>query len=123
MYEKEQKSSFLEDAIKILEHSNHIKKQMHKIQNIETGKLTIGVTPLFSQFYFSKPYMKFHSIYPNIGITIVEDISETLERQLSMGKIDFILVPLPIQNPNFEYETIVSEETFWLYRKIIPSMD
>lgn len=103
---------FLKDALKILEHSNHIKNEMNKIINLETGKLTIGITPLFGQFYFSGPYINFHNIYPQIDITIVEDISENLERQLSMGQIDFILVPLPIQNTNFKYETIVSEETF-----------
>lgn len=103
---------FVEDGRKILEHSTHIKKQMHKIQNLEAGKLTIGITPLFGQFYFSDPYIKFRKIYPHIDITIMEDISESLERQLSMGKFDFILLPLPIRNTHFDYLTVVSEETF-----------
>ena len=103
---------FLQDAREILQLSNHITAQMEGLQSLKEGRLHIGMTPLFSRFYFAPAYRTFHAMYPSIEITVCEESSSALERRLAAGQFDFALLPLPIKNEAFQYEQIVSEETF-----------
>lgn len=103
---------FLNDAKQILQTCGHLKKQMALINTGESGELKIGFTPLFGHFYFAKAYKAFKEKYPNINVICHEDTSATLEAKLAAGIIDCALLPLPLRNPNIQYEQIITEETF-----------
>ena len=103
---------FLQDARQILQLSSHITSQMENLHVLKQGKLHIGMTPLFGRFYFAQSYNAFHTLYPNIEITVHEATSISLEHLLAAGKIDIALMPLPLADKTFEYEEMVSEETF-----------
>ena len=103
---------FLQDARQILQLSSHITSQMENLHVLKQGKLHIGMTSLFGRFYFAQSYNAFHTLYPNIEITVHEATSISLEHLLAAGKIDIALMPLPLADKTFEYEEMVSEETF-----------
>ncbi|HPK15922.1 MAG TPA: LysR family transcriptional regulator [Clostridia bacterium] len=103
---------FLHDAKQILQLSNHLLIQMENIHSLKQGSLHIGMTPLFGRFYFAQPYKAFHALYPGVDISVHETSSIALERLLAAGTIDIALIPLPLENKSFQYEEIVSEETF-----------
>ena len=102
---------FREDGHKILQLSNHLKRQMEDIQKQKQGKLCIGITSLFGRFYFPKIYQVFRKLYPGIEILVSEDTSEGLEALILRGKIEFAILPLPLLSNQLVYEPIVEEET------------
>ncbi len=103
---------FLQDARQILQLSSHITAQMENLHALKQGRLHIGMTPLFGRFYFASAYNAFHTLYPGVEITVHEATSISLERLLAAGKIDIALMPLPFADDTFQYEEMVSEETF-----------
>ena len=103
---------FLQDARQILQLSSHLRTQMENVQSLKQCSLCIGMTPLFGRFYFAQAYNTFHALYPNVVITVQEQTSIALEHPLAAGKIDLALMPLPFVSNKFQYEEMVSEETF-----------
>lgn len=103
---------FLEDAQVILSHTEHLQHQLNSLCDMETGTLRIGIAPIISQFYLGRPLAAFRKKYPNIKIVIYEDLNEPLEKLLFSGKVDMLLVSLPLTDTQLECIPLINEETF-----------
>lgn len=71
-------------------------RSMLETENLEKGKITIGVPSQIGTFYVFDFISTFHELYKNIEITIVSSGTEALLKKLSSHEIDFIIDSSPI---------------------------
>ena len=103
---------FLQDAQTILYHLECLKRNMQNAGSLEVRTLRIGIAPLLSQFYFASPLIMYQKKYPNIELSIVEDLFDPLFEELLADRVDLLFVALPDEKGSFEFEPILTEEIF-----------
>ena len=64
--------------------------------NLERGKLNIGLPSYISSFYFMDKIIDFYKKYPNIEITLINGNRETLLDLLNKHQLDFFIYSSPI---------------------------
>lgn len=64
---------------------------MLEIENLERGKLTIGLPSYISSFFFFDKIKNFHNKYPNIEITLINGPHAYLLDLLDKHQIDFMI--------------------------------
>ena len=75
--------------------------------NLDRGKLNIGLPSYISSFFFFDKMKQFYEKYPNIEITLMNGSREYLLNLLNNHQIDFIIYSSPIfQDFNKELELI-----------------
>lgn len=65
-------------------------------ENLDKGKLSIGVPSQIGSFYIFEHVSNFHKKYPNIEITIISKRTTELLKLLETHEIDFIIDSSPI---------------------------
>lgn len=78
---------------------------MLETENLERGKLTIGLPTYISSFFFMDKVTDFHNKYPNIEITLINGPHAYLLDLLDKHQIDFMIYSM-IDIDNKELETI-----------------
>ncbi len=71
-------------------------RQMIEDNNLERGKLSIGMPSNVGSFYLFDSVIEFHHKYPNIEITIITGSSSKLTSLLDSHTIDFFIDTAPI---------------------------
>lgn len=71
-------------------------RKMIETENLERGKLSIGMPSNIGTFYLFDKVVEFHVKYPNIEITVITGGTNYLLDQLDSHKIDFIIDTAPI---------------------------
>jgi DNA-binding transcriptional LysR family regulator len=66
-------------------------RMMLETENLERGKLTIGLPSYISSFFFMDTIAKFHNKYPNIEITLINGPHAYLLDLLDKHQIDFMI--------------------------------
>ncbi len=76
---------------------NNAEKSFYELKNLETGKIKIGASATVTK-YFLIPYLeKFHKLYPNIDIQIVNNLTKDLMLELKNGNVDVLILNLPTE--------------------------
>ena len=71
-------------------------RNMLETQNLERGKLSIGMPSNIGSFFLFDKIMDFHKKFPNIEITIITGSTSSLVNLLDTHKIDFAIDTSPI---------------------------
>lgn len=71
-------------------------RNMLETENLERGKLSIGMPSNIGSFYLFDKIIDFHNRFPNIEITIITGGTDNLTNLLDNHKIDFIIDTSPI---------------------------
>ena len=82
-------------------------RTMLETENLERGKLSIGMPSNIGSFYLFDKIIEFHNNYPNIEITIITASTNNLLSLLDSHKVDFVIDTSPINN--ISSDTIVTE--------------
>ena len=82
-------------------------RTMLETENLERGKLSIGMPSNIGSFYLFDKIIGFHNNYPNIEITIITGSTNNLLSLLDSHKVDFVIDTSPINN--ISSDTIVTE--------------
>lgn len=69
---------------------------MLETENLERGKLNIGLPSYISSFFFFDKITDFHNKYPNVEITLMNGPRDYLLGLLDKHQIDFIIYSSPI---------------------------
>ena len=80
---------------------------MLETENLERGKLSIGMPSNIGSFYLFDKIIEFHNNYPNIEVTIITGSTNNLLSLLDSHKVDFVIDTSPINN--ISSDTIVTE--------------
>ena len=74
--------------------------KFNSLINLEEGKIRIGASTTISK-NFLMPFIKnFHMLYPDIDISITNELTINLLKDLRNGYLDFLVLNLPMEVPN-----------------------
>lgn len=76
------------------------------LKTLESGTLNIGSTTVISENYLIPYIALFHSMYPNVKITIQNDLTDNLFRDLRNGNLDIVITSIPNDTKGFKLEKI-----------------
>ena len=79
---------------------------MLETENLERGKLAIGLPSHIASFFFFDKIIDFHAKYPNIEITLVSGPTRQLIDLINKHTIDFIIDTAPIKTNNSDIDII-----------------
>ena len=71
-------------------------RMMKETENLERGKLSIGMPSNVGSFFLFDKIIAFHKKYPNIEITIITGSTANLINLLDSHKVDFVIDTSPI---------------------------
>lgn len=108
-------------------------RRMLETENLQRGKLQVGMPSNIGSFFLFDKIIDFHETYPNIEITIITGSTSKLVSLLDSHKVDFIIDTPPINvklNNDFkiikldevEYSFIVKKDTKKIDYKNIKSL-
>src|SRR5699024_3618380 len=109
-------------------------RNMLETENLERGKLSIGMPSNIGSFFLFDKIMDFHKKYPNIEITIITGSTSNLINLLDTHKVDFVIDTSPInvrldegmkvmKLKEVQYCFIIKKDTALLNSHIINSID
>lgn len=105
--------AYLAAAHKILLEEDALLRRIGEIEDLETGRLTIGASTYQTSYLLPKSVAAFHQKYPGIQISIYEDKMETLMEQLQNGGVDLVIGSVSVLPLEFDVE-ILAEERLYL---------
>ncbi len=85
-------------AISILGDLQDIKHTLNQNMDAGHGLLHVGFIPTIAPFVLPRVIKRFSMEYPNAHLTVQEDITEALVRDLIDGKLDVGITSMPIHN-------------------------
>jgi len=88
--------AFLLRAQRILRELSEAKCEIQELAGGNKGTLTLGSIPTIAPYFLPARLALFSRQYPDIQVSVVEDITSVLLARLHEGKIDMALVALPI---------------------------
>ena len=68
------------------------------LKNLDSGILKIGSTTTISENYLMTYLKKYHELYPNINISITNDLTDNLLKDLRNGNLDIAIISIPKYN-------------------------
>ena len=86
---------FIKDGVESFMNGEH---KLTSLKNLESGIIKIGASATVTK-YFLLPFIeKFHTLYPNIDISITNHLTHNLVSLLKKGSLDLLIVNLPMEN-------------------------
>lgn len=85
-------------------------RRMLETNNLDRGKLSIGMPSNIGSFYLFDHIIKFHNDYPNIEVTIITGSTTKLLSLLESHEVDFIIDTPPFKNLD-KNKTIIKLDT------------
>lgn len=75
---------------------------MFETENLERGKVNIGLPSHIASFFFFDKIVEFNKKYPNIEMTLMSASTKQLLELLDLHKLDFIIDTSPINTNNMD---------------------
>ena len=86
---------FIKNGVESFMNGEH---KLTSLKNLDSGIIKIGASTTITK-YFLMPYIeKFHNLYPNIDISITNNLTTKLISLLKKGSLDILIVNLPMKN-------------------------
>ena len=79
------------------------------LNELRTGRLSIGGTFLFMAFVLPNAINRFHKTYPNVKMNVVEGHTSQLEKKLFSGDLDLIVDNYPMDPEIYEKRFFMKE--------------
>lgn len=76
------------------------------------GSVTIGVIPTVAPYFLPQRLTWFSRRFPQVRLTVIEEITPVLLDQARAGKVDIAILALPIRSHEFETFALLSERFF-----------
>jgi DNA-binding transcriptional LysR family regulator len=97
---------FMNEVRKILNVQDTLDREMNKIATGQRGKVVVGVPIESASTWLPRILPKFMETHPDIEIDIAEGNSDSFERGMLDGTIDFSIYTLPVHSKDLDYEVI-----------------
>lgn len=82
---------YIKTAEKIMNLEDEFAYYVGKLEELKTGKLSVGGTYLCSSFVLPKYIKKFKASYPGVKVSLFEGNTDYLEKKLNNGDLDFVV--------------------------------
>lgn len=90
---------YTSSAMELLETGMH---RIETLRSLEDGELKIGAADTISSYFLIPHLEKFHKLYPNIKIQIINRVTMETIDLLKRGKIDIAFGNLPLKDDSIE---------------------
>jgi LysR family hydrogen peroxide-inducible transcriptional activator len=108
-----------EIGTKVIEQARFVLQETQKIRDtIETdksemsGEVKLGIIPTVAPYLIPLFVNRFSENYPQIGLTILEEKTESIIRNLKNGELDAGLIATPVQSNGIKHFPLFYEQLF-----------
>ena len=101
--------TLLPSANAILAEINEIKYQLTQETDSGRGSLAVGFIPTIAPFVLPRTIKRFSEQFPQARLSVQEDLTEVLVRDLVDGNLDVGITSLPIHNSQIQTEELMTE--------------
>lgn len=114
---------FVEAGAQINKTVRDFQNRLNEQSQLGFGHLAIGMPFHLGAIIIPKVLAVFRKKFPNVKIDLYENNSSELEHMIMNGSIDLAILPLPIENPNIYYETLITTRMMLIMAKDNPLCD
>jgi DNA-binding transcriptional LysR family regulator len=97
---------------KILHGVQELHILLDDLLNIKTGAIKLGIPPLIGTLFFPDIARKFHQLYPEVHLELVERGAKMVEMLVENGDVDMGIVVLPADERKFSVQPFVEDQFF-----------
>src|ERR1700730_7905478 len=97
--------AFLPRAQTVLRDLEAARSDVAERKTSMSGPICVGVIPTIAPYFLPPVLASFSRKYPQVRVTIVEEITPLLLERLRAGTMDVAIVALPLQVRNQEFES------------------
>ncbi|WP_137167948.1 hydrogen peroxide-inducible genes activator [Salinimonas lutimaris] len=97
----------------ILQEAGELVEYAQNAGNWQRGNLRLGVIPTIAPFLFEGMIGAFNAFLPDISLELQEDTTSNLLQQLSDGRLDLLVLALPMETPGCK-QMILGHDPFHL---------
>ena len=101
--------TLLPRAINILSELHDIKHTLNQNADAGHGLLNVGFIPTIAPFVLPRAIKRFSEEFPNARLTVQEDLTEAIVRNLLDGKLDVGITSMPIHHRLIRTEELLTE--------------
>lgn len=101
--------TLLPRAINILSDLHDIKHTLNQNADAGHGLLNVGFIPTIAPFVLPRAIKRFSEEFPNARLTVQEDLTEAIVRNLLDGKLDVGITSMPIHHRLIRTEELLTE--------------
>jgi LysR family transcriptional regulator, hydrogen peroxide-inducible genes activator len=104
--------AFLSKAEAILRQVGEARSEIQEMSRTEMGTVSVGAIPTIAPYFLAPVLARFVQRHPNISVRIAEEITPVLLDHLHNGRVDCVLLALPIRGDEFLCEELFRERLF-----------
>lgn len=104
-------------AKKIIEAERQMVSSFADISQNSKGKLTLGITRSRGQVFIPEIWRRYHELFPNIDIALVEAVTIELDKRLQNGNLDLYIGVNAIERENTCKIELAQERLFCVISK------
>jgi LysR family transcriptional regulator, hydrogen peroxide-inducible genes activator len=104
--------TFLPRARAVLRELEAARGDVAEQKDSVAGSVTIGVIPTVAPYFLPQHLTRFSRKYPQVQLTVVEEITPALLELLRASKVDLAILALPIRGHEFETFPLLTERLF-----------
>lgn len=101
--------TLLPRAVSILSDLQDIKHTLNQNMDAGHGLLNVGFIPTIAPFVLPRVIKRFSQEFPNARLSVQEDLTETIVRNLLDGKLDVGITSMPIRHRLIQTEELLTE--------------
>src|SRR6185437_2658929 len=99
--------TFLPKAGEILRQVGEARTEIQEMSQAEIGTVVVGAIPTIAPYYLGPLLARFAHRHPAVSISVAEEITPILLEYLHNGRVDLVILALPVRGPE-----LVDEELF-----------
>ncbi len=100
---------FQEHARRALAELEGARLEIEEMQGLRRGRVTLGAIPTVAPYLLAPLLRTFAAVYPQVLVTVTEDLTNSLLARLAEGELDLALLSLPVPGADFIAEPVVED--------------
>jgi LysR family hydrogen peroxide-inducible transcriptional activator len=104
--------AFLPRAEAILRRVDEARTEIQEQSRAAVGTVYVGSIPTIAPYFLPLVLARFAGRYPGVSVRVIEDITSVLLDHLHRGRVDLVLLALPVRGEELQFEELFRESLF-----------